>query len=531
MRKAESIARYLHRQSQVWLFIHALAILIAIGVADYLTGDELALDPFYAIPILLAVWFGNTNHAIVITVLCAFTWWWADWVSHVYSSEWIGIWNAIVRLMFFSLVMLAGVLLKQQRHSMRARLELLERSLRSEAASRESEARFRILADTAPVMVWMSSTDMLSNFFSKPWLEFTGRTMEQELGNGWLEGVHAEDLQRCLETYGSNFNASRPFTMEYRLRRADGEYRWVLESGVPRYNTPEGEFAGYIGSCIDITSRRQAELELARQRNELKRANEQLQSEIAEREAAQEGLTRAQGQIARIARITTMGELAASIAHELNQPLGSIVISGDACLRWLAAKPSNLEEVRQAVESIIRDGTRASAVLVRIRGLLRRGERLRERLDINDVIREVIALLDGELRRNGASLRTDLPENLPPVVVDRVLLQQVILNLMMNAIEAVRPLRDRTRVLHIRTEEQLSGNIVVFVQDSGVGVDPEHSRRIFEAFYTTKAEGVGMGLTISRSIIEAQGGRLWAVANDGPGSTFCFTLPIAEGTR
>jgi len=264
---------------------------------------------------------------------------------------------------------------------------------------------------------------------------------------------------------------------------------------------------------------------------ELKRANEQLRSEIIERETAQDGLTKAQAQIARIARITTMGELAASIAHELNQPLGSIVMSGDACLHWLTAKPPNLKEVRQAVEAIIQDGTRASAVLVRTRGLLRRGERLRERLDINDVVREVIALLDGELRRNGVSLGTNLPEDLPPVVVDRVLLQQVILNLMMNAIEAVRAISDRTRVLRIRTEEQPSDNIAVLVQDSGVGVDPEHSSRMFEAFYTTKVEGVGMGLTISRSIIEAHGGRLWAVANAGPGSTFCFTLPIDEGSK
>jgi C4-dicarboxylate-specific signal transduction histidine kinase len=264
---------------------------------------------------------------------------------------------------------------------------------------------------------------------------------------------------------------------------------------------------------------------------ELKGANEQLQSEIAEREAAQEGLIRAQAEIARIARITTMGELAASIAHELNQPLGSIVMSGDACLRWLSAKPPNLDEVREAVEAIIRDGTRASAVLVRTRGLLRRGERLRERLDINDVIREVVALSDNELRRNRVSLRTDLPGNLPPIVVDRVLLEQVMLNLTMNAIEAMRAVSDRARVLRIRTEKQPSGNIFVFVQDSGVGVDPKHASRIFEAFYTTKAEGIGMGLTISRSIIEAHGGRLWAIANDGPGSTFCFTLPIGEASK
>ena len=221
-----------------------------------------------------------------------------------------------------------------------------------------------------------------------------------------------------------------------------------------------------------------------------------------------------------------MGELAASIAHELNQPLGSIVMSGDACLRWLAVKPPDLDEARQAVEAVIRDGTRASSVLVRIRGLLRRGERVRERLDINDIIREVIALLEGELRRNGASLRTEMPSKLPSVVVDRVLLQQVILNLIMNAMEAMRVVGNQARVLSIRTEEQHSGSIVVHVQDSGLGLDTEHLSRMFEAFYTTKAQGIGMGLTISRSIIEAHGGRLWAVAIDGPGSTFCFTLPI-----
>ena len=264
---------------------------------------------------------------------------------------------------------------------------------------------------------------------------------------------------------------------------------------------------------------------------ELKTANDQLQLEIAEREAAQEGLARTQAQIARIARITTMGELAASIAHELNQPLGSIVVTGDACLRWLSGKPPNLDEVRQAVQAIIRDGTRASAVLMRTRSLLRRGEGLRERLDINEVIKEVVVLSQVELRRNWVSLETNLPEDLPPVVVDRVLVQQVIMNLIMNAIEAMRAVRDRASALCVRTEKQLSGNIIVSVKDSGVGLNPKDSARMFEAFYTTKAEGIGMGLTISRSIIEAHGGRLWAVANDGPGSTFCFTLPIDEASK
>ena len=195
-----------------------------------------------------------------------------------------------------------------------------------------------------------------------------------------------------------------------------------------------------------------------------------------------------------------MGEFAASIAHELNQPLGSIVTSGDACLRWLAAKPPDLDEARQAVAAIIRDGTRASSVLVRIRELLSRGDRQRERLDINEVVRQVVALSEGELRRNEIALQTEMPENLPPVVVDRVLLQQVVLNLIINAVEAMRVVSDRARVLRIRTQELASANIVVLVQDSGAGLDPKHSDQMFDAFYTTKPEGIGMGLTISRSI-------------------------------
>jgi C4-dicarboxylate-specific signal transduction histidine kinase len=179
------------------------------------------------------------------------------------------------------------------------------------------------------------------------------------------------------------------------------------------------------------------------------------------------------------------------------------------------------------VEAMIRDGTRASNVLVRTRKLIRRGERVRERLDVNQVIREVLSLLEDRFRREEIALDEEIAESLPPAMVDRVLLQQVILNLLLNAMDAMWPINDRPKILRIRTEES-SGNIVVLIQDSGPGLDPDHLSRIFEAFYTTKVEGIGMGLTISRSIIEAHGGRLWAVANDGPGSTFYFALPIEK---
>jgi signal transduction histidine kinase len=264
---------------------------------------------------------------------------------------------------------------------------------------------------------------------------------------------------------------------------------------------------------------------------DLNRTNLQLQSEIAERQAAEENLLQAQNELARIARITTMGELAASIAHELNQPLGSIVVNGDACLRWLAGASPNLDEARQAVEAIIRDGTRASEVLVRTRKLVRPGKGTRERLDINSVVQEVVAWSNDKLQRSGVSLLLKLQDNPPPVTADRVQLQQVILNLVMNAIEAMLEVSESSRVLWVRTEKQFLGDLLVQVTDSGAGIDPKHSGRIFEPFYTTKANGIGMGLTISRSIIEAHGGRLW-VAKAERGSTFCFTLPTnREGRR
>jgi C4-dicarboxylate-specific signal transduction histidine kinase len=261
---------------------------------------------------------------------------------------------------------------------------------------------------------------------------------------------------------------------------------------------------------------------------DLKKVNQQLQLEIAERKTAEQRFLEAQTEIARIARITTMGELAASIAHEINQPLGSIVTTGDACLRWLKAQPPDINEAQLAVEAIIRDASRASNVVVRTRKLLRRGERLRESLDINEVINEVLNWLRVELQRNEIRSRLEMQEEVPPVIVDRVLLQQVVVNLVMNAIDAMRTVSDRMKELGVRTEQHDSNPVIVRVLDSGVGIDSDDMSRLFEAFYTTKAKGIGMGLTISRSIIEAHGGRLWAERNDGPGSTFCFTLPIGK---
>jgi PAS domain S-box-containing protein len=245
---------------------------------------------------------------------------------------------------------------------------------------------------------------------------------------------------------------------------------------------------------------------------------------ITERKQAEETVRKAQAELAHVTRVATMGELAASIAHEVNQPLAGIVINGNACLRWLAGDSPNLDEARDAARRIIRDGNRAGDVIARTRALSRKTGTEKERLDMNEAIQEVVALAKGELRSNRVALRTELADDLPPVLGDRVQLQQVVLNLVMNGIEAMSAVRDRPRELLIRTQSGEADQVNVTVQDSGIGLDPQSKEGIFDAFYTTKPAGMGMGLSISRSIVENHGGRLWAVSNDGPGASFQFTL-------
>ena len=258
-----------------------------------------------------------------------------------------------------------------------------------------------------------------------------------------------------------------------------------------------------------------------------------LREQLTERRRAEEALREAQAELAHVTRVTILGELAASIAHEINQPLAAVITNGSACLRWLAGATPNLDEAREAIARIIRDGNRASDVIGRIRALVKKSGTEQVRLDINEVIQEVVGLIQSEIQKNGVALRLELAADFPRVLGDRVQLQQVILNLVMNGIEAMSAVTDRSRDLLIRSCPYESDKVLVAVQDSGVGIDRENLGKIFDAFYTTKPQGMGMGLAISRSIVENHGGRLWAIPNDGPGVTFAFALPCetAGATR
>jgi C4-dicarboxylate-specific signal transduction histidine kinase len=268
---------------------------------------------------------------------------------------------------------------------------------------------------------------------------------------------------------------------------------------------------------------------LKRAKAELKGHNEELERRVAERTSelmkASEALREAQEELARATRLTAMGELTASIAHELKQPLAGAVANSDACLSWLSSQPPNLDEARAAADRVIEAATRASDLIRRIQGLFKKAAPERMRVNINEVIEETLGLIRSEVSRNNVSLQTELGSQLPLVLGDRVQLQQVVLNLVKNGIEAMSGVQGRALQLRIRSAKHDPNQVVVAVADSGAGIDPQVIGRIFEPFYTTKPEGTGMGLAISRSIVEAHGGRLWAEPNTPRGATFQCTLP------
>lgn len=243
---------------------------------------------------------------------------------------------------------------------------------------------------------------------------------------------------------------------------------------------------------------------------------------------AEQALQQAQVELARVTRVVTLGELTASIAHEVNQPLAGVVTNGQAALRWLSQDPPRVDQVRAALDRVVRDGNRASDLIRRIRALAKKTDLQKESLDINDVIREGILLVQREVQNQGVALRTEFAPALPYVTGDRVQLQQVVINLMMNGVEAVAPVADRPREILVRSEAHETEQVLVAVRDSGIGIDAATAERLFSPFFTTKQGGMGMGLSISRSIIAAHGGRIWVSPNPDHGTTFQFTLPVSK---
>jgi C4-dicarboxylate-specific signal transduction histidine kinase len=279
-----------------------------------------------------------------------------------------------------------------------------------------------------------------------------------------------------------------------------------------------GEACELYGVVVDVTEQHQA-------RAAMEKACATLRAEVAERQRAQQAFSQAQAHLVHMSRIMTMAELTASIAHEVNQPLAAVVTSANACERWLAGNAPNIEKARDALGRIVKAGIMAGEVIARNRALFQNSAPERQPLDVNEVIRETTDLLDCEAMRNGISIETELAADLPPVMGDRVQLEQVLLNLLMNGLDAIKAASDRSGELHIRSRRASSKEVLIMVEDSGVGLDAELVEKVFSPLFTTKRHGLGMGLTISRSIVESHGGRLWAVPSPSRGATFQFTLP------
>jgi signal transduction histidine kinase len=307
--------------------------------------------------------------------------------------------------------------------------------------------------------------------------------------------VHPEDLASWRQVAERAQQEGRDFAHEYRLQMPDGRVKHLHV--VARAFPGEAEDVEFIGAVMDVSAIRAAEGELHKARTEL----------------------------AHVTRVTSLGELTASIAHEVNQPLGAIMFNAESCQSWLDGDPPNLGEAHAALERILRDGTRAGEVIQRVRALAKKSDMKMAPLNLNDLLSEVVAFAQHELLSAHVALRTEFASELPVVLVDKVQLQQVILNLVVNGIEAMQSVTDRARALVIRSEQAGQRQVRVTVEDCGVGFSAESADRLFNMFFSTKSNGMGMGLSICRSIIELHGGRIWAAPNLPHGATIQFTLP------
>jgi PAS domain S-box-containing protein len=366
---------------------------------------------------------------------------------------------------------------------------------------RRGERELRGVINAVPAHVWSASPDGTVDFVNERLLEFVGLPSDEILGRNWEFVLHPDDRAKFATDWSVAVKDGQSIESEVRVRRADGQHCWFFVRNVP-LRDEAGDVAKWYGSGIEIEDLKRAEEERERLR--------QLQSELAH-----------------IQRVTTMGELAASIAHEIRQPISAASTNAKACLRWLGREQPNIGRAREAASRIIQNVTRASDIINRILVLFKKGEQQREWVDVNEVIAEIISLLRIEAGRHAISIHTELAPEIPHVMADRVQLQQVVMNLMRNGIDAINA-ADMAGDLTIKSQRDVVDQLLISISDTGIGLPPEQADMIFNAFFTTKAQGTGMGLSISRSIIESHGGHLWATGNPDRGTTFQFTLPIGH---
>jgi two-component system, LuxR family, sensor kinase FixL len=498
---------------------------------------------------------------------------------------------------------------------------LIKHRQRAEQSLRESERHFREMADSAPVLIWMSDTSGLCQFFNDGWLNFTGRTLDQERGNGWTAGVHLDDLQHCLAVFRSSFDARQPFEMDYRLRRHDAEYRWILDKGVPRY-AANGAFLGYVGSAVDVTDRRRQEAALreseeryrdvvesqtdfvcrflpdmsltfvneaccrclgstrehllgrnliamlpqsAQQltRNAVARAAARLEpsaweyemkrpdttigwhswmcrgifapgGELREFQAVGHDITDrkqaedATAKLLHTTRLAAVGELTAMIAHEINQPLCAILSNAESAELLLQSPEPPLAEIRNILADIRRDDLRADQAIRGIRALTQTRVMQLQPVDLNEAIMEILGLAAGDALRRHVQILQQFHPSLPLVAADRICLEQVLLNLIINGMDAMEETPETARQLTVQTKLHGEDGAEVAVLDCGHGIAEERMEHLFDSFFTTKTGGLGLGLSIARSIIRAHRGRIWAENRDSGGAALRFTLRTAE---
>jgi PAS domain S-box-containing protein len=505
---------------------------------------------------------------------------------------------------------------------------LLEDEKRSQQSLGESEGRFQTMADAAPVLIWVSGEDKLPTYFNKAWLEFTGRSMEQEVGNGWKEGVHPDDLTKISQTYGPAVDAREPFVMQYRLKNSDGEYRWITDQGVPRHG-PSGNFRGYVGACVDITDllQKKQELHEIEERvalaadaahlgvweldtvtNELwisdkvrelfqfdgeeevtyamlrarihpedrvaqdaafQRAivtqggfdiefrlllpNDALRwigararcvdygdgkalrllsvaIDVTKRKEAEEDARRQREQINLLGRVSLLGEMTASLAHELNQPLSAMVTNANAGMRLIDRGKEDPKILHDILSDVASDGRRAHDIIQNVRNTIKKGDSNQRRINLNELVTNVAHAIRADAMAYSCEVETSLAKDLPLIEGDPVQIQQVLVNLLSNALDAMRQTPPDQRKVEISTAGNGENELRLSVRDHGTGIRYEVHERLFDQFFTTKEEGLGMGLAIVRSIVESHGGDIQAENVADGGARFYFTLPVKKKT-